>query len=140
MPAIRPAREIAEKWRRVVPGRTEDYRRGVEAPKQDWETAAKAAEDRYREGVTAAAAEGRFSAGVSKAGTAKWKKRATELGPRRWSEGVTVAAPDYERGFAPYRDVIERTELPPRYPKGDPRNIERVAKIAAALHEQKVRG
>ncbi len=140
MPAIKPTREIAEKWRRVVPGRTEDYRRGVEDPKVDWETATKAAEDRYRTGVTEAAAQGRFGAGVAKAGTAKWKDRATKLGPRRWSEGVGIAAPDYERGFGPYRDVIERTVLPEKFPKGDPRNYERVLAMGTALHELKVRG
>jgi len=48
-----------------------------------------------------------------------------------------VGGDDYEKGFAPYRDEIEKTALPPRYPRRDPRNIQRVATIAAALGKKK---
>jgi len=138
MPAVRPARAIAEKWARVTPQRDADYRAGVEAPLKDWATEAVNANDRYVEAVTAAAAAGRYAAGVSAAGTEKWKRGAIQKGVSRWGPGVRVAQSDFERGFAPFRDVIERVELPPRRPAGDPANIERVAAIARALHEAKV--
>jgi hypothetical protein len=48
-----------------------------------------------------------------------------------------VGSDDYEKGFAPYRDVIEQTALPPRFPKRDPRNIQRVSAIATALAKKK---
>ena len=140
MPAIRSISDIAEKWTRVTPGRSEDYRGGIEAPKKDWETETKAAEGAYKAGVTKAAAEGRFGKGVDKAGTAKWKDRALLVGVDRWGPGVSVAGPAYASGFGPFRDVIERTTLPPRGPKGDPRNYERVKAIGDALHKAKLAG
>jgi len=138
MVAIRTIGDIREKWERVTPGRAEDYRKGIEAPLRDWETQTAAAESAYEEGVTAAIGEKRFGKGVKKVGTEKWRRRAEAVGVRRWPEGVRIAAPDYEQGFAPFRDVIERITLPPRFPKGDPRNLERVAAIAKALQEKKV--
>jgi hypothetical protein len=51
---------------------------------------------------------------------------------------VQIAKDDYAKGFGPYANVIAATTLPPRYPKGDPRNIERVSAIAQALHQEKV--
>ncbi|RLE52464.1 MAG: hypothetical protein DRJ26_04735, partial [Candidatus Methanomethylicota archaeon] len=113
---------------------------GVKNPKKDWETQTIAAADAYKEGVQAAISEGRFEKGVRKAGTEKWKKKATTLGVTRWGPGVAAAREAYERGFAPYRDIIERLDLPPRRPKGDPGNIDRVRVIAMALHEAKVKG
>lgn len=138
MPAVKPARAIAEKWARVTPQRDADYRAGVEQPLKDWATEAANANDRYVEGVTQAAQMGRFQQGVVQAGTEKWKRGAIQKGVSRWGPGVRVAQSDFERGFGPYRDVIERVELPPRRPTGDPANIERVAAIARALHEAKV--
>jgi len=140
MPAIKSMKDIAEKWTRVTPARSEDYRLGIESPKKDWEDETVNAEPRYKAGVTKAAAEGRFGRGVKKAGTAKWKEKALRVGPTRFSEGVMIGGPAYEEGFAPFRDVIERTELPPRAAKGDPANIARVAAIAKALYEKKVKG
>ena len=139
MPAIRSAAEIAEKWARVTPGRASDYAAGIEKPKKDWEQMASAAADAWADGVTAAASEGRYEKGVKAAGTEKWRRKAKELGVSRWPAGVSAAKDDYERGFAPFRDVIERVTLPPRRPKGDPANIERVRLIATALHEAKMR-
>ncbi|RLG91230.1 hypothetical protein DRO34_04370 [Candidatus Bathyarchaeota archaeon] len=140
MPAIRSAQEIAEKWARVTPGRSSDYEAGVKSPKKDWETETANAESAWEGGIQNAIAEKRFVKGVREAGTAKWQAKATTLGVSRWGPGVAAAKDDYARGFAPYRDIIERITLPPRKPKGDPSNIDRVRIIAMALHEAKVKG
>ena len=137
MPAIRSIDKIAEKWATVTPQRATQYKEGIEDPKKDWAKEATAAEERYKAGVTAAATEGRYGKGVAKAGTDKWKRMAAAKGPSRFAEGVMVARPDYHKGFAPYADEIAKVELPPRGPKGDPANINRVAAIAKALHEKK---
>jgi hypothetical protein len=137
MPAVKPISHIAEKWARVTPQRATDYEAGIQAPRRDWAQATVAATERYAAGVQSAIQNKLFSKGVQKAGSEKWKRKATEVGPRRFSEGVQVAAPDYEKGFAPYRDVIEKTQLPPRFAKGDPRNIDRVRAMAMALAEAK---
>lgn len=138
MVAIRSAREIAEKWSQVTPTRTGFYEAGVRAPKKDWARVTLAAESVYKEAVTRAAAEGRFGKGVTRAGTDKWQRKAIEVGAGRWGPGVSMAAPDFEAGFAPFRDAIDKITLKPRFPKGDPRNYERVKQIGDALHALKV--
>ena len=139
MPAIKPVSEIAEKWARVTPGRSADYQAGIQNPKRDWAEATKAAEEAWVQGIQEAASQRRFSRGVARAGSEKWKKKALELGATRWGPGVAAARDDYEKGFAPYAEVIARTTLPPRGPKGDPKNIERVRVLAQALHEAKIK-
>lgn len=138
--AIAPSSEIAAKWARVTPGRTADYEAGVRSPRRDWKNETTAAEPRYIEGVTKAATEKRFGKGVARVGTAKWQRKAIDIGTTRFGPGVAAAGPDYEEGFGPYRDVIAGTTLPERYTTGDPRNIRRVEVIAKALHDKKVRG
>jgi len=138
MVAIRSAREIAEKWSTVTPTRTAFYEAGIKAPKKDWAKAAAAAHDTYKEGVTKAAQEGRYLKGVNVAGTDKRQKKAVEKGAGRWGPGVSVASPDFESGYTPFRDAIEKVTLKPRFPKGDPRNYDRVKQIGDALHLLKV--
>lgn len=133
MAFIRSIEHIARKWAEVTPGRTEDYKAGVENPRRDWGTATAAAEGAYEAGVTLAIAKKRFGKGVKAAGTEKWQRGAVEKGTARWGPGVTIAQDTYGRNFAPYRDAIERATLPPRYAKRDPRNLERVKAIVTAL-------
>lgn len=137
MPKVKDPSRIATKWARVTPLRTEDYDAGLRDPSSDWQTATAAAEGRYKEGVSKAAARGSFGKGVTKAGTAKWQRRAIDVGTRRWGEGVQAAKGDFQSGFEPYAQVISSTTLPPRYPKGDPRNMERAAVMAKALRAKK---
>jgi hypothetical protein len=137
MAEIRDISKIREKWQRVTPLRAEDYKRGVAEPKRNWEEAAKAAKDTWKSAITEAANRDAFAKGISEAGVQKWQTKAIAKGPARYSEGVTIAAPDYEKGFAPYAETIRATTLPARFPKGDPRNIERVRTIATALRQKK---
>lgn len=138
MPPVKSLARTAEKWTRVTSGATAEYKEGVENPSKDWETETKEAESRYEAGLQASLADKRFGKGVSNAGTAKWQRNASILGPARFATGVQHAKDNYAKGFSPYRDVIERTTLPPRGPKGDPANIERVRILAQALHDEKL--
>ena len=138
MANIRSASSIAEKWARVTPGRSAEYKAGVENPLRDWEKNTAQAESAYEQGVNASIARKGFGKGVKKAGIGKWKRKTIELGVTRWPQGVTVAKPDYEAGFAPFADTIASTVLPPRGPKGDPRNLERVSVMAIALHKKRL--
>lgn len=128
---------IQEKWGRVTPQRTEDYKLGIRSPRRDWEKSTVAAKDNHKSAMIEAAAKDSFSKGVTKAGTGKWQNRALQKGPARFAEGVMVGAPDYGAGFAPYQQALAATTLPPRFPRRDPRNIQRVAVIAAALGKVK---
>ena len=137
---IASSAEIAAKWAEVTPGRTAHYAAGVANPRRDWKNETLAAEPRYKEGVTKAAAEGRFGKGVARVGTAKWQRKAIEVGAGRFGPGVAAAGPDYEAAFEPYRAVIAGVSPPQRYPAGDDRNIARVAAYSKPLHDKKVKG
>lgn len=131
-----PAR-IAEKWARVAPQRQQDYALGVQNPRRDWATAAAAAQDTHTAAMQRAATAKSYSRGIRNAGTPKWQANAVAKGPNRFAEGVQLAEPAYRAGFAPYAEVLARTTLPQRYPKGDPRNLDRVKAVANALYAKK---
>jgi len=138
MAEIKSLSAIGEKWSRVTPMRVEDYKLGIQSPKRDWAEETKAAKDNWKSGIDAAAAKNLFVKGVEKAGTGKWKEKALRKGPTRFSEGVYIARPDYEKGFAPYREAIAAVDLGPRFPKRDPRNLNRVKAVVDALIAKKL--
>jgi hypothetical protein len=138
LPKIKSSAQIAQKWADVTPTRQAQYTEGIQNPREDWATKTAAAADAHKKGIMEALAQNRFAAGVNRAGTAHWQAKSLSKGPDRWAQGVSVSASDYEKGFSPFRDVIERTTLPPRGPKGDPGNIKRVAVMADALHKAKL--
>ena len=140
MPLVKSIAEIQDKWTRVVPTRSADYKAGIEKPKADWAEKTGGASANWESGVQGAIASKSFSKGVSAAGTGKWKEKALAKGTIRWAPGVQVAGPDFAKGFGPYRDIIERTDVGPRFAKGDPRNFDRVIKMGTALHAAKVAG
>lgn len=131
---------FAAKWARVTPQRTEDYQQGVQNPKNSWQEATLAAAKNQADGIQEAIRDKRFEKGVQKAGNSAWQQGALTKGVNRFGEGVQMSQEKYSSGFAPYAQVIESTTLPPRYPKGDPRNVARVTAIASALRNKKVKG
>lgn len=137
MAEIKSLSSIKEKWTRVTPGRTEDYRLGIQNPKRDWEKETAAAADNWKAGIDAAHGKGLFTKGVEAAGSKKWQDKALKKGPGRFAEGVYIAGPDFEKGFKPYHEAIAAVDLGPRFPKRDPRNLERVRKVVSALIEVK---
>jgi len=139
MPKIRSGASIGGKWKRRTETAGAEYEAGVKDPKNDWLEKTVGAEKNYEAGVQNSIRLKRFGKGVKKAGTAKWQEGAVNKGVPRFGQGVAASGDNYEKGFAPYRDVIERTTLPPRYPKGDPRNFDRVKAMGTALHDAKVK-
>lgn len=137
MPPIRPAEVIARKWAEVTPGRAAQYEAGVKNPIRDYQAGALGADAAWKAGVQAAVQANRFTAGVRRAGTSKWQRKAAELGPARYGPGVQAAQADYAAGFAPFREVIEQTTLPPRGPRRSPQNLQRVTAMANALGARK---
>lgn len=133
MAEIRALSDIRDKWTRVTPGRTEDYKLGIKNPRRDWENETLAAKDNWKAGIDAAAGKDLFAKGVKEAGSKKWQDKALKKGPGRFAEGVYIAGDDYQKGFQPYHEAIERVDLGPRFPRRDPRNIERVKVVVSAL-------
>ena len=138
MADIKSMASISDKWTRVTPGRSEDYKLGIANPRRDWQQATAAGEGNWKAGTDAAAAKGLFGKGVSAAGSKKWQEKALKKGPGRFSEGVYTAGPDYSKGFAPYREAISRIDLGPKFPRRDPRNIDRVRKVVDAMVAEKL--
>jgi len=140
MVKIKSAAEIARKWATVTPGRSRFWEEAIKAlSPEEWAEAAKAAAPNWEQGVTEAAARGAFAAGVE-AKKERWRRKALTLGPARYGPGVRAAEPDFNTGFAPYRDVIANLTLSPRGPRGAPGNYERVREIGEALHNKRVGG
>ena len=138
MAEIKSLKAIQDKWTRVTPARQEDYKLGIANPRRDWEQETVAAEDNWKVGVDRAQAQGLFVKGVTAAGTKKWQDKALQKGPGRFAEGVYQGGDDYAKGFAPYREAIARVDLGPRFPRRDPRNLDRVKRVVEALIKEKV--
>jgi len=140
MPRVKApsAAEIAEKWAGVTPGRASYYEAGVTSPAEDWEKNTAAQASNFKAAVQAADIDKRFSGGVHKAGTAKWQRKAKDVGVSRFGTGVSAAKGDMSAGVEPYVAVINATDLPSRKPRGDPGNMERVKAIATALHTKRL--
>jgi len=139
MPKIRSTAKIAEKYGRVTPAKGRELEAGLKDPKKIWVDEAAAAGEAWRGGVEGAIARDGFVKGVVEAGQSAYLDPALKLGVGRYRAGVEFGVPKYSKKFAPYRDVIEGTTLPPRGPVGDPANIERVRVMASALHDAKVK-
>ncbi len=138
MAAIRTIDKIAAKWASVTPGRTPDFEEGVRNPRADWARQTANAADAWKAGVQSAIQANSFSKGVARAGTPTWQEATLAKGVNRWGPGVQLAQDKYARGFGPFRDAIERVQLPPRGPRRDPRNLERVRLIVEALVRTKL--
>jgi len=134
---IKSLSSIKEKWTRVTPMRTEDYKLGITSPRRSWSKAATLAAPSHAAAMVEASAKGTYAKGVAAAGDDKWQKKALAKGPGRFAEGVMVGGDDYEKGFAPAREVLEKTILPPRFPRRDPRNLQRVSVGNQALGKWK---
>ena len=136
MPRVRP--NGAKKWVQNAGQASGAYEDGVKNPRKDWAKSTADAAENYKEGITKSLQKNSFKKGVEKAGNASWLKGAIEKGVSRYGPGVAQAESKYASNIQPFLDTIESTSLPPRYPRGDPRNIERVKFMAKALHDKKI--
>ena len=117
---------IPEKWQRRSGSAGEEYRVGVESSQADWAGA-----------TTAAAAS--YAAGVQAAGTAKWKRMASEKGAPRFGPGVAAAGPDFAKGFEPYRAALSALDIPAKGPRGAEGNFTRSQQVGRALNQLRVK-
>lgn len=134
---IKPLDKTTDKWRRRAEVSAPEYEDGVRNPRTSWARAAIEAFEAYKAGVQAAITAGSYKKGVHRAGDTKWQERAISLGVRRWPEGIAASGPAYSEGFSPYHSALAALRLPPRYARGDPRNLDRVKAIAETLHKLK---
>jgi len=136
MPKVRPGADA--KWMRRTSSATEEYKNGVANPRADWATQTIAAAPVQAAAVQAAISRGAYAKGVQKAGSARWAEKSASKGADRFAGGVASAQNDYATAVQPYLDVAANTQLPPRGPKGDPKNLLRVAVMANAMRAKKL--
>lgn len=134
-PQVPSIGSVAGKWRRRVEGASPDYEEGVRTKGARWQGAAEAASASYKQAISAGDIEARFKNGVSKAGQAKYTRRALAVGPSRYSQAAPVAEPDFNSAFQPFLQAIGSTDLPPRGPRGSANNYNRVKPIGDALNK-----
>ena len=132
------AAQIAAKWARVTPERTADYEEGVRNPRKDWEKNSIDAEDRYQAGLKESFTRNARPKGIKQVGTAGQMAATIEKGIPRWPEGVRVAEGKMASGMEFVVRAIESVKERPKYPKGDPRNLEIVKDITQAIHKAKI--
>ena len=60
------------------------------------------------------------------------------MGATRYSQGVSEGQGQYAARVSPFYQVIAATTLPPRKPRGDAANLQRVAVLADALHKARL--
>jgi len=134
---VKDAGTVAKKWAARAGAAGGDYAAGVASPRVDWAQATENAANSWAQGTAQAAASGAFSKGVAKAGTDKWKRKAVGVGATRYTGGVAAAQPDFQTAIGPVLQTLQGVTLPPRAPKGDPSNLQRVAAINTALRKMK---
>jgi len=115
-----------------------EYAEGVKTAGESWQRETLAAEENYNNGVTAAIQRRAFVRGVSASGADHFQMKASTVGARRFPEGIRDAGQAYEDGVRPMLDVLRALDLPPRRPRGDPANTERVARANMALRAKKL--
>lgn len=138
MVKVKPIDVVVKKWKARASVATDDYKYGIQNPKQPWSKAAEAAFDAYVSGVQEAIADKRYVGGVRKAGDEKWSRKALEVGATRYAPGIAAATDEYAAAMGEVLRVIEGISLPPRGPKGAASNYDRVKVIGDTLHKWKL--
>jgi len=129
---------VCNRWQRNTARSGEDYIRGLRKPRRSWARETCNAQGCYKQGVDRAHSRGAYRRGVRSRGFVGFRKITLAKGPTRFAAGVFGGSNAYGQGFAKYRNVIRRTTLPRRFPRGDPRNIARCSVMATALGRAKV--
>ena len=137
MVKVPPIERVKRKWVERASVAEDDYRYGIETS-EDWQAATLNATSRWEQGIQQAIREKRFESGVRRVTTDEWRRKALEVGARRFAEGVRAAEEEYAKAMSEVLRVIEGLTLPERGPRGDPKNIERVKVIADALHKWRI--
>lgn len=137
---VKDVATVTAKWNQRAQAASPDYVAGINNPKNDQAQAAAAAAPTWAAGVQGAIQSGAFAKGVNAAGTAKWKNNSLNKGAQRYPTGIAGAQQDFSKGIGPVLQTIANVDLPPRQPKGNPANIQRVTAITQALRALKTGG
>jgi hypothetical protein len=136
--SVKSADLIQKKYLERAGGAGAYYEAGVKNPSRPWAAAAEAGVPNLKLAVSAASYGSKVSAGIRKAGDAKWQARAVTLGVSRFPSGIAAGASDFATGIAPYLSTLSSLSLPDRKPRGDPANQARSSAVATALAQKRI--
>lgn len=128
----------ASRWASRAGGAAGEYSTEAQAAGERWASNTGASAQTYFQAVSSAGIQDRFRRGVQRAGASKYTRKIADVGQSRYSTGVQAAIDDWRAGFEPFASTIAGLTLPPRRPRGDPGNIERVRVIASALNARRL--
>lgn len=134
---VKPMASISAKWTANAQAAGQAYKDGVTAS-TDWAAATAASANNWQVGVSQAAADGRFEKGVNAAGNSTWQNGAINKGASRYGPGVSLAKDKFTAGFTKYAAALTALQLPARFPKGDPQNVQRVQSVVTTLRNVKL--
>lgn len=131
--ATKPADQVVSKYTNRASVAQPEYQAGIQGAGNSYETNAVAANASYVAAVNAAAAAGRYAAGVRDKGARKWSVNSLSKGPGRFVEGVRLGAGEYSTQVAKVLATIQGVTIPPRGPTGSAGNYQRTQPIGEAL-------
>lgn len=135
---VKSVTEVRDKWLDVTPGRAAYYEAEASVAGADWEKGAADASGAFKAGISAANIEQLFKGGIKRAGAEKYNRKVKDVGVARFSQGVSAAGPDFEKGVSPFLDEISKLTLDARQPRGSEANYGRVRAIGVALHKKRL--
>jgi len=141
MPAIKDLTTSAQKWSRNAGAASTEFAANAQAAAEKWGRETQKSGANFRQAISAGNIQAKFERGVAKAAQlGRFARKLAAVGAGRFSEGVGMAQQDWSAGFEPYHGVLQTITLPPRAPRGDARNYERVKAIGAALNAKRIAG
>lgn len=141
MPAVKDLTSSAQKWSRNAGAASTEFAANAQGAADKWGTATRASGANFRQAISAGNIQAKFEKGVAKAvQLGRFAKKLAAVGAGRYSEGVGSAQQDWSTGFEPYQSTLQTITLPPRAPRGDARNYERVKAIGQALNAKRIAG
>lgn len=133
------AAEVSQKWANRAGAASSDYASGVQTTTKDQAGRAIAAKAIYQTALQESFARDAYAKGLQKAGTAKWKTKASEIGSLRYGSGVSAAVNDYATNSGIYDNARKAADALPRGVKGSETNLARVKAVTTALRAEKVK-
>lgn len=141
MPAVKDLTSSAQKWSRNAGAAATEFAANAQQNADKWGRNTAQSGANFRQAISAGNIQAKFERGVTKAASAgKFAKKLAAVGAGRYSEGVGGAQQDWSSGFEPYNSVLSSITLPPRAPRGDARNYERVKAVGQALNAKRIAG
>lgn len=135
---VRPLDQSQKKFADRAAGSRDDYQRGVASAGPRWLAGATASETAWADGTRAAIDQGRFGAGVRKAGPTKYQDRAAKLGPDRFATGVREGAQAWGDGFRPFAEDLRAFDAGPKGMRGSAQNADRSRNTSQRMRAKKL--